>query len=181
MATDTFKSCRPATWLNVDEQLEQFEKLNKLCNWPQDAKNVARTIDPATAEVTCEYGDPDYPYAFLFRDFGNREGFGGGAYEELTWLLTHDHLFTLADKVNALRGLGEKLVRLYYARARVSSPYEEYAHEGVGRWIWFGDLPESVRDALYKKHDLPGNGYFKDLPAESGAGEAGSEESEQTV
>ncbi len=151
---------RPATWLDAFEQLEQFKKLEELCRWARDAKKAAREIDPANAEVHWGWGDPDHPYAYLFEDFGDREGFGDDGYTELNWLLTHDHLISLADKVNAIRGAGEKSMCLFYARAPESggeafSRYGEFARQREKfepSWVWFGDLPETVRNALWKKH-----------------------------
>ena len=45
-------------------------------------------------------------------------------------------------------------VCMYYAReAEPLTPFGKYAREGeaFGRWIWFGDLPEAVRDVLMAK------------------------------
>ena len=89
------------------------------------AKDEARNIDPETAEVWWWYGDINYPYAG----------------------------FRLHPYYGYSRGeMGRDV--LYFARAPVFSPYGECARRRMDSygWVWIGDLPESVRDALMKKH-----------------------------
>ena len=93
--------------------------------WPYVAKEMAHTIDPATAEVWCWYGDTKYPYDWVLEQY-----LGG-----------------------IIPPRPRNPVCMFYARAPLPeplSPYGKWAREGevFGRWIWFGDLPESVRAAL---------------------------------
>jgi hypothetical protein len=97
------------------------------------AKEAAPTINPATAEVTCFYQPAGDPYGVL------RYYFGPGEIQD---------------------------VRTYFARVpevEVQKPFSRFGtfaarHRYIWRfeqpWVWFGDLPEPVRDALWEKHKL---------------------------
>jgi hypothetical protein len=111
---------------DVEDQLPEREQIEeRYANSCEAAKKIARYIDPETAEVSWTFGDVDYPYAGfrLFHYYGYSR-----------------------------RELGSDC--LYFARAPAFSPYGEYARELMDSegWVWFGDLPEAVRDALWEKH-----------------------------
>jgi len=111
---------------DVEDQLTEREQIEeRYANSCKAAKKIAHDIDPETAEVGWRFGDVDYPYAG-FRLWL----YYGYSRRELGW------------------------DRLYYARSPAFSPYGEYARERMDSegWVWFGDLPEAVRDALWEKH-----------------------------
>lgn len=95
-------------------------------------QEAALAIDPETAEVGWDYVIAGDPYCFTATD-------------------------PTADGIGTIAG-SQKLERDYFAWA----PGGDERDPDTNLSVWFGDLPEAVHKALWKKHDLPGNGKFKE-------------------
>jgi hypothetical protein len=114
------------TWQPDEDVYELGDPLElDLLKWSRLVKKAASLIDPQTAEVTCFYEEEGDPYGLFRSHMPNGPG-----------------------------------VMMFYARSPENemqklSRYKKFALDWSSRfgpWVWFGDLPEPVRNALWEKH-----------------------------
>ena len=123
-SVDEMEDMEMRTWQRDEPDPDENDVVDR--SWLRLIEVVAPTINPQTAEVTWCRAAPDDPYGFL-------DGYGG------------------SDKDRE---------PLYYARVPESErkPLSHFMAYAAGcstdawPWVWFGDLPQPVRDALWAKH-----------------------------
>ena len=123
-SVDEMEAMELATWQRDEPDPDENCIVDR--SWLRLIEVVAPTINPETAEVTWGRAPPDDPYDFL--------DLHGGSEKDDEYL--------------------------YYARVPESErkPLSHFMAYAAGcsvdawPWVWFGDLPEAVRDALWAKH-----------------------------